>query len=348
MLLSRSIMSPMPGKHRSHKQRLLPGVSGAAGGNGVAPPADVPRLEIRDLRLVIAIAEEGSLTLAGTRLNVTQPALSRHLKLLEGRLGTPLFARTGARLRLLPAGERLLRHAREVIDRVAHAERDVRESEHTAREVLRVGTECHTAYHWLPSILGRYGALHPRVDVEIAFEVARQPLKPLLAGALDVALLSEGYVGRGLAITRLFTDEFVAVVAPGHPWAGRAYVMPEDFSTARVLLLVPPRDSTVVRQFLEPAGVRPRQMVDVQLIGALSSLVAAQLGVGVLASWTIAPELRAGRLVAVRLGKEGLKRLWVAAVQRPRFKERAVQDFVRLLATSGPASGLDAIPASRA
>lgn len=337
-------MTSVPGRQRSHKRRLLSG----GGGNGAATAPDAPRLEIRDLRLVIAVAEEGSLTLAGMRLNVTQPALSRHLKLLEGRLGTALFARTGTRLRLLPAGERLLRHAREVMDKVVSAERDVRDPEQGARDVLRVGTECHTAYHWLPTILGRYTALHPRVEVEIAFEAARQPLKPLLEGRLDVALLSEGYVGRGLAITRLFTDEFVAVVAPGHPWAGRAFVTPEDFSVVRLLLLVPPRDSTVVRQFLEPAGVKPRQLVDVQLIGALSSLVAAQLGVGVLASWTIAPELRAGRLVAIRLGPEGLKRLWVAAVQRPRFKDRAVQDFVRLLATSGPASGLEALAPARA
>lgn len=337
-------MRPMPGKHHPHKQRLLPG---QAGRNGSTSPGNVPRLEIRDLRLVIAVAEEGSLTLAGTRLHVTQPALSRHLKLLEGRLGTSLFARTGTRLRLLPAGERLLRHARDVMDRVADAERDVRDPELGARDVLRVGTECHTAYHWLPTILGRYTAMHPRVDVEIAFEAARQPLKPLLEGALDVALLSDGYVGRGLAVTRLFTDEFVAVVAPGHPWAGRAFVEPADFAVVRLLLLVPPRDSTVVRQFLEPAGVKPRQMVDVQLLGAVSSLVAAQLGVGVLASWTIAPEIRAGRLVAVRLGREGLKRLWVAAVQRPRFKDRAVQDFVRLLATSGPATGLEAAQPAR-
>lgn len=337
-------MSRMPARHSIHKQRLSPE---APRGNGQPAAGDVPRLEIRDLRLVIAVAEEGSLTLAGTRLNVTQPALSRHLKLLEGRLGTALFARTGTRLRLLPAGERLLRHAREVIARVADAERDVRDPAHAERDVLRVGTECHTAYHWLPTILGRYTALHPRVEVEIAFEAARQPLKPLLAGSLDVALLSDGYVGRGLAITRLFTDEFVAVVAPGHPWAGRAFVEPQDFAAARLLLLVPPRDSTVVRQFLEPAGVKARQMVDVQLIGAMSSLVAAQLGVGVLAGWTIAPELRAGRLVAVRLGREGLKRLWVAAVQRPRFKDRAVQDFVRLLATSGPATGLEAAQPTR-
>ena len=59
-----------------------------------------------------------------------------------------------------------------------------------------------------------------------------------------------------------------------------------------------------------------------------------------LASWTIAPELRAGRPVGVRPERDGMKRLRVAAVQKKHFHDRAVPYFVRLLAASGPASGL--------
>ncbi len=302
-----------------------------------------PRLEIRDFRLIVAIVEEGSLTLAGQRLNVTQPALSRHLKTLETRLGTTLFVRAGPRLSLAPAGELLLRHARETLERVALIEDEVRDTGRDVRHVVRVGTQCYTAYHWMPSVLGRFSVQHPRVRVEIAFEVGRRPLEHLVDGTVDVALCSEAWRGRGFAITPLFSDEFVAVVPPGHPFAARAFLEPRDFASTRLLLLVPPRDSTVVTQFLEPARVTPSETVDVQLLGALTNLAAAQLGVGVVPGWTVTPDVRSGRLVAVRLGRKGLKRVWVAATTKAAQRQAWVRDLVQLIATSGPTAGLQSL-----
>ena len=68
-------------------------------------------LEIRHLRLVRAVTAAGSLTGAGSVLNLTQSALSHQLRDIESRLGTPLFLRVGKRMMLTPAGERLLRSA---------------------------------------------------------------------------------------------------------------------------------------------------------------------------------------------------------------------------------------------
>lgn len=325
-------MSPMPSHHQRHNLELLPEASREGGRS--------PLIEIRDLRLIVAVAEEGSLTRAADRLNVTQPALSRHLKTVEARLGTELFARARSRLQLTPGGRVLLGHAREVLDRMVKVEDDVRGAGASERRVLRVGTQCYTAYHWLPAVLGRYAARHPRVTVELAFETQRRPLPLLLDGAIDIALMSDGWRRRELAATRLFSDEFVAVVPPGHPWSRRPYVLPDDLRHERLLLLVPPRDSTVMTAFLGPAGVRPAEVVDVQLLGALAALVTARLGVGVVPSWTIAPELRGETLVAVRLGPRGLHRLWVAATAKARMREPCIQSFVHLVASSGPAAGL--------
>src|SRR4051812_29323408 len=128
------------------------------------------RLEVRDLRLVVAIASEGSLTQAGVRLNVTQPALSRHLTTLEQRIGTSLFVRTGPRMQPTAAGELLLRHARDVLERVAATEADLRDLQRVPRRALRIGTDCYTGYHWLPSVINRHATRHAEVEVEIAFD----------------------------------------------------------------------------------------------------------------------------------------------------------------------------------
>src|SRR5580700_11833587 len=101
-------------------------------------------LEIRHLKLVAAIAETGSVTLASNRLHLTQSALSHQLRDAEEQLGVPLFERRNRRMALTPAGERLLQSARAVIDELARAEKDIREcnGNGTSKGVLRVSTEC--------------------------------------------------------------------------------------------------------------------------------------------------------------------------------------------------------------
>jgi LysR family transcriptional regulator for metE and metH len=75
-------------------------------------------LEIRHLKLVRAVTAAGSLTGAGSVLNLTQSALSHQLRDIESRLGAALFLRVGKRMMLTPAGERLLRSADEVLDAI--------------------------------------------------------------------------------------------------------------------------------------------------------------------------------------------------------------------------------------
>ena len=112
-------------------------------------------LEIRDLRLVRAIATEGSLARASLRLHLTPSALSHHLLALEARLGTRLCQRAGRRMRLTPAGTRLADAGARVLEALADAERAVAGAE-PVRDVVRLSTACHTTYYWLPSVLAAF------------------------------------------------------------------------------------------------------------------------------------------------------------------------------------------------
>src|SRR5207253_2897118 len=124
-------------------------------------------LEVRHLKLVQAVAAHGSLTRAGSDLHLTQSALSHQLRDIETRLGTALFLRVGKRMVLTPAGEQVLRSAREVLAIIGRAEDDVRRMAGTAGAVLRISTECYTCYHWLPALLKAYERAHPAVDIQV-------------------------------------------------------------------------------------------------------------------------------------------------------------------------------------
>src|SRR3954469_5498067 len=176
-------------------------------------------LKVRHLRLVAAVAEVGSLTRAGDRLHLTQSALSHQLRDIESRLGAPLFLRVGKRLVLTPAGERLLASAHDILERLERAEHDIRRMGEEHAGVLRITTECYTCYHWLPPLLMRYRRKFPRVEVRIDVEATRRPIEMLLAGKIDMAIVSSPITDRRLVSKKVFRDEVVLIASRHHRFA---------------------------------------------------------------------------------------------------------------------------------
>ena len=296
-------------------------------------------LDARDCRLLEAVAQEGTLTRAAARLNASQPALSRQLLGLERRTRLALFQRTGRQMVLTPAGERLRLRARDVLAALDQAEAEVRELTGQRKSTLRLTTSCYTAYHWLPRVLQRLAVVHPGVEVRIAFEDTRRPLSPLLKGQIDLALVTGLRSTRRIQVRPLFADELVAIVAPHHPWASRRSVSPQDFAGQRLFVAPPPEDSDVVTDFLRPAGVKPAEVNELVLTEAMVAMVQAGLGIGALPRWTVSPQLRAGQLVAVRLGR-GLRRRWGLARLRTHPRAAVIDEFAAVISQPGALDGV--------
>src|SRR5687767_1088294 len=121
-------------------------------------------LETRELRMLVAIADEGTVTRAAGRLNISQPALSHGLRALERRVGVALFARHARGLVATEAGERLLRTARSVLREIERARADIVGGSMGRGELLRLSTECYTAYHWLPPVFEEFRERCPGVE----------------------------------------------------------------------------------------------------------------------------------------------------------------------------------------
>jgi LysR family transcriptional regulator for metE and metH len=291
-------------------------------------------LEIRHLRLVQAIAEEGSVTKAGSKLYLTQSALSHQLKDAEDKLGTPLFTRINKRMLLTPAGERLLGSAQKVLDELGRAEEDVRQIALNREGVLRLCTECYTCYHWLPSLLSAFGALYPRIEVQIVADASDEPDQAIVEGKVDLALMSSSTKNSKVSYTPLFRDEMMVIMSNDHRLSSRPYIKAEDFKGEHLLTYSGIKDNFAVEQVLVPAGVTPGRVSSMRLTEAILEMAKAGAGIAVLAAWAVRPHIESGAIKAIPLTRKGLYRSWSAAKLKNNAAPPYIDAFIDLLASN--------------
>jgi LysR family transcriptional regulator, regulator for metE and metH len=287
--------------------------------------------------MLVAIADEGTVTRAAARLNISQPALSHGLRALERRVGVALFARHARGLVATEAGERLLRTARSVLREIERARADIAGGSIGRGELLRLSTECYTAYHWLPPVFEKFREQCPGVELRVVPSAIGHPLRALREETLDVAIVVRQEAYAGFVYHELFEDELVVVMRPDHPLASEPFATAQHFATEHVLLYTEdPFDTTLMRMVLAPAGVMPREISYVPATEALLELVRTGLGLSVVARWAVARQVRDGELAAIPLTKTGRRRTWSAAVRRAIADRSAVHALVALLRAHAP------------
>jgi LysR family transcriptional regulator, regulator for metE and metH len=305
-------------------------------------------LETRQLRMLVAIADEGTVTRAAATLNVSQPALSHGLRALEKSVGVSLFARRPRGLVPTEAGERLLRTARSVLREIERARTEIAGGAIGRGELLRLSTECYTAYHWLPPVFRGFRERCPGVELRVIPSAIGHPLRALREETLDIAIGVRHEAYAGFVYHELFEDELVVVMHPEHPLASEPYATAQHFAHEHLLLFTEdPFDTTLMRVVLAPAGVMPREISYVPATDALLELVRTGLGISVFAKWAVARQLRAGELVGIPLTKAGRRRQWYATVRRAIANRSAVGALVSLLREHAPAFQTAPAPSRR-
>jgi LysR family transcriptional regulator for metE and metH len=290
-------------------------------------------LEVRHLRLIDAITRQGSVTKAGAVLFLSQSALSHQLKELEDQLRMPLFHRVRKRMIPTRACERLLDGGRPILEQLRALEEEIRGLNDDLGGVVRISTECYTAYHWLPARVSLFARKHPKVEVRVILEATGRPIDALLKGELDLAIVSSTPPKQQIEYRPLFQDDLLVVMRRDHRLATRPYVTAQDFAEETVIVYSSLHDSYFFLNLLKPAGVTPRRILHVQLTEGMVEFIRAGQGVAVLARWAVAPYLQAGDLVGLQLTERPLLRQWSAATAGNRAQIPYLSEFIRLLST---------------
>lgn len=237
---------------------------------------------------MVAICDCGSFTKAAGQVNLTQSAVSLHVKRLEDQVGAPLIVRNARGLRLTEQGEVLQSYARRILALYAEAEQHIgRRSGGT----IRVGAPEYFDLHTLSSLLGQFSSRYPSIRLHIELGIGPDISALVDEGELDLAIVSHE-IGEG---------DGIPLCREGRVWAaGRAMKLKPDEPAP--LALYPPfcRWRRLTVEELDRAG--RSWMLAIQSAGTAGILAAldAGLAVTILPEFNLPPTLKAlGRAEAL-------------------------------------------------
>jgi LysR family hca operon transcriptional activator len=244
-------------------------------------------MELRHLRYFVAVAEEGSVTVAAEkRLHTSQPSLSRQLRDLEQEIGTDLFVRGARGVELTPAGRAFLDHARLALGQAAAAVQAAREAARPARSAFSIGFLTGQEVDWLPLATRVLRTELPNLEMKIYSRYSPDLADDLERRDLDVAFLR--YESRPDLIFKTIAREPLTVILPSdHRLATQAAIDPHDLEGEIYVGFsdVPHVLRGVVNGYLEREGVKltPSHFIDNFAMGI--SLVASTRGVALLPTY---------------------------------------------------------------
>lgn len=233
------------------------------------------------------------------------------MKALEQEAGCRLLDRTGKKVTPTEAGELLLVHAERILVEMAHARTSLEKLGKWGQSRLRIGASATACQHMLPPVLREFREEFPKCRIIIEPGDTPEMIELLRNGKIDLAVNLEPPPREPLEFRPLFNDEMQFIVAPTHPWAvnGRA---PREEVAMQNYILYSRKSYTgeMIDAYFREEEIVLRTAIEMGSISAIKEMVKLDIGVSILAQWTIADEIKDGTLVAIPLGKRKLKRRW--------------------------------------
>ena len=294
------------------------------------------RLTLKQLRALVAVADSASFTQAARLLHLTQPAISMQIRDAESIVGQVLV--DGRReIHLTPAGEILVRAARQALHSLEMAEVELKARMGVAAGTLDV-VAITTAEYFVPHLLAEFGRRHPDISFRLTVENRERVRTLLQEQRCDLAIM--GQPPRGLDLRRIpFAPHRLSFVArPDHRLAGRKRIPPAALTDERLLLREQgsgTRDN--LERFLRAHGVKPLAADELGSNETLKQAVMAGMGIAFLSHHPFAMEVESGRLVRLDVADTPVIREWNVVSRTDRPMTPALDALLEFLQTEGAA-----------
>ena len=244
-------------------------------------------LNLDQLRAFVEVVERGSFTAAAKELNLTQPAVTHQVQEMERRFQVALVERFGKRAYLTQAGEKLIEHARSLLDEDSRTQVTMRRFGDGWLGRVRVGTSMTVLMYVLPPILRQLKTDHPQLEINLKAGLTTTTLQMLKTNALDLGLCALPIEDPAFETVPLFNDELVAIL-PAALGQVPKKVTPAFLSQCPLIL---GSENSALRRtiadWLALASPPPRPLMEFDNVEAMKSVVAVGLGASIVPSLSL-------------------------------------------------------------
>lgn len=191
-------------------------------------------MELRQLRALVAVAEESSIRQAARRLFIAQPSLSQTIRSLEHEVGVELFVRSTRGVELTPAGLTLYNHACDILSRIDAA---VELTRSEVESELRIGLVAgrFAAADLTGPLVSSFAKAHPNTRIELVELNMGEQAAPLVDGVVDIALVRAPIELTGVELFPLIAEPRSLIFSPDHPLADATEISNEELLSMRML-----------------------------------------------------------------------------------------------------------------
>jgi LysR family transcriptional regulator, transcriptional activator of the cysJI operon len=296
-------------------------------------------MELRQLRTFVAVAELRHFARAASLCNLSQPAVSHQIALLETEVGAKLLNRAARRVSLTVAGEVFLEEARRILGAVDRAHERMQEVARGAVGRIRLGATATPGLYLLPPLLARYRTEHESYDLRLEIAPIHAIAERVARNDLDMAIVAGALPSGELQARGLLQDELVIIAPPNSPLARARSVKPSQLETET--WLVREEGSDTRRQtatWWHRQRLAPTRTMTFDNPETVKRAVLAGLGVAMVSRLTVSDEL-AGRRLSVVPVKATLPAREFLVIDHPqKHHGAACRAMMELLAQSFPQS----------
>jgi len=262
---------------------------------------DTSTIQLLQIHAFVAVARHGTISAAAEQLFISQPALTARIQGLERAVGIQLFTRGRQGSRLTEAGRAFLSHAERALSAVERGRQAVTEVANGSGGRLTIGAAPAVSTYVLPSMLHRFQADHPAVQLSVRSGHSEEVLEMVLREEVEVGLMRPIHHADVIS-SLLYEDELVLVVHRGHPFASTAQIRMDQMATEHLILF--DRTSSyheLTSALFRQAGIAPRGYLEVDNIDAAKRMVEQRLGIALLPRTSVQGEIGTGRLFPVEV-----------------------------------------------
>ena len=251
-------------------------------------------LDVKRLRVLKEVAEQGSFSAAATALSYTQSAVSQQIATLERETGATLVQRGTRGISLTDAGQALVRHADAILTRLTDAEAELEAIAGLRGGRLRIASFSTAGSALIPKAIALFSSRHPGVELSLVEADPEESVPKLKSGELDLALVFEPndiseMEDSGVERLHLLEDVFSVALQPNHPLASKRRVRLKDLEAEA--FVQPTGDcacSDVVTHACNAYGFTPRVAFESDDYLQIQGLVATGVGVALIPDLALA------------------------------------------------------------